>query len=147
MMLCQQLGLNQIENRLVAKDTQTGTSADSVVFNLGISVKSTSKIHQVKSRALDTFLTPLTMTESDPALNQVYQLAYGQSDLSSALSYLLLNHSVLGLTENSVVLILKILSWMSLNEKLFGYNKRNQLLQCYTLQQLISFIISKQFFI
>jgi hypothetical protein len=67
----------------------------------------------------------------------VYQLAYGQSDLSSALSYLLLNHSVLGLTEDNVVLILKILGWMSLNEKLFGYNKQNQLLQGMTLQDLV----------
>lgn len=138
MMLCERLGLSQIENKLVSSDTAKGTTADSIVFGMGISVKSTNKIHQVKSRALTTFTTPMATTEASPALNQVYGLAYGNSsNVASALTYLLLNHSVLGMEYDNVLLVLKILSWMSLNEKLFGYNKSQQILDGMTLDEVL----------
>ena len=138
MQLCEALGLQNVENKLIASQTGKGTSSDTITFSMGISVKSSSKIHQVKDRALTTFLTPMTGNDSLSMLNQGYNLSYGEdSTQANALSYLLINHAVLGLQEETMLLILRILSWISLNEKLFGYNKREQLDGGLNLEQIV----------
>lgn len=115
----------------VAEDTKLGTSGDMEVFGANFSVKSGDKhIKQEKSRILKTFFNynkELNTTDGNNIIGSVDSLLKDRK-VDNIIKYILMNYAAIrefndkSIIENAI----KIIVLTSLNEKMFGYNKKYQ---------------------